>query len=973
MKPYARFVLVVALLAACCATAALAGGAPEVDGSYSEPAHFVVTTDVVNPDIPAFTATIGAFGNSLLRGSGAFEPTNYRNSYDVIEESTDRVIVGPRLAWYDTLREGFLDGGHVRVYRIENGKVRIVRDEEIPEGGFCVSGWVGEGGSKIVPAGTERFEYTWAGWMRPDVPYYFAVVAVDKDGNESAKSNVVSVQRPENTKAKANNNLQNFREPRKKSDNTPPAAPKTVRGRMEGNKFVITWEAVRADDLAGYRVLRSDYAPEDQKGYYIQVSEGEKILPGDRVIVSKKFYSYSRKRYTSNRVYDARQANRVVMPPLVSFYPDEDAHKTWVLAKHDADTPVEDPGETCFRMVLGQGVNEAISEYVHSGTGQDWYAVLDTKPYKMEVWIKADGAQPDSVKFVVQGFDAIEPVTFTPTDRWQKFETTFTPPQIMKGNRPWQIRLEFTGPGTFSVDNYRIYRADAEYLDYLPSTYEDLAEARMMSLRTHGPIKTGVNTYSMAQFTNPGGVLSGVRKGNTLPQQLAMMRKAGVAPWLQIEMHMTPQEWREFVEYMAAPAGAGPYADKRVAQGQQKPWTDEFDKIYFEISNETWNWLFRPWIFESMTDAATGQQYRRGEVYGLFQEHVRECLRSSPHWSDALDEKFVFVLGGWSGQSYGREAASASPHSAHLTVAAYNGGWDEGEGPPQVNDPSFFNVLAQVNQTAIPRAQRHLRELLELRQGRETPLELGVYEAGPGYAMNGLNNARVTKEQAHQQELVMKSMAAGTATLDSFMARAYHGFRIQNFFTFGQGDRWSSHAKWYRGGQAYPCWMALALVNRVALGDVLRTETKGVPTVGLPKYRRRQAVPDAPLAAVYATRKDDRFALILVSRKIAGYPVKGDDGYVPVTVDLPFSSCKAMTLYRMDGDPRAENYTGPNVSIKEMKIPVSQFEKSFVVDDARGAHPKGLPPAATYVYVFEGVDTPAGKRVPIETVLPAQQ
>lgn len=103
---------------------------------------------------------------------------------------------------------------------------------------------------------------------------------------------------------------------------------------------------------------------------------------------------------------------------------------------------------------------------------------------------------------------------------------------------------------------------------------------------------------------------------------------------------------------------------------------------------------------------------------------------------------------------------------------------------------------------------------------------MGTYEAGPGYSLNGLNGALVTHEQSQTQEQVMKSLAAGTATLDAFLARAYRGFATQNYFTMGEGTLWTSHAKWYRGGQAYPAWELISLFNREGGREILRTETK---------------------------------------------------------------------------------------------------------------------------------------------------
>jgi len=73
-------------------------------------------------------------------------------------------------------------------------------------------------------------------------------------------------------------------------------------------------------------------------------------------------------------------------------------------------------------------------------------------------------------------------------------------PEVQPGSRPNQMALEFTGPGMYHVDNLRVFRADAPSLDYLPRDYALIKESGMMSLRTHGTIKTGTRTYNMQQF-----------------------------------------------------------------------------------------------------------------------------------------------------------------------------------------------------------------------------------------------------------------------------------------------------------------------------------------------------------------------------------------------------------------------------------------------------------------------------------------
>lgn len=1019
VKGWLAGILAIALLLAGAAHSEQPGDA------IRRPALFRVTTDVVNKNVLPFTATINGFGNSLLREGGGFEPVVFRHKLIAIEDSPNLIVANPdAVSRYDTLREGFLDQATVHIYRVENGNFRMVREDRVKIGGSHASGWLRiVDGGRVVAPGITRFSFRWENWNRSSAKYYFTVRAIDKYGNLSPAAPAVEIDSPEILeRAPTVQNMLTIFKPAKafffSPKPTPTPAPTAFKGKL-GSDGVLTleWEPVDSPDLAGYVVYRSDYPPHQHSGYYLHLagapaSAAQHIKTGDMVIVSKKIYSPSRNRDLSNRVWGVVSEHSNLLPGLINTFPDETPGKTWSLVPHAADTPVGEPGETCLKLQLAAGARESLTVYNHSGTGQSWYDVLEKESYTVEVWLRQSGA--GTAQFKLTGFYEIEPqwikpVVFDVGSGWKKYVAHFTPATIQDGTRSNRMELELTGPATFHIDNFRVYRTDTAYLDLLPSELEAVKSSGISALRTHGLVRTGTRTYNMEQLTNSGGAINGTGKLNTLPQTLMMMRKAGVQPWLQIEPHMSPQEWLAFVEYMAAPynpkidtPASKPWAYKRYSQGQAKPWTEEFNQIYFELGNETWNDLFYPWIFGPIADAASKKIYNPGQVYGLlqeyvrtiisknayspgqaygllqeyvhtimsknayspgqayglFQEYVHATMRSSPYWRPAaLDRKFVFMLGGWAaGMGFSHDAASASPSSDFLTIAAYNGGWDEAEGPPRLGAASLFNTLAHVNQSAIPVAELYAKELLDQKAKGARKLRLGTYEAGPGYALNGLNNARVTEEQEHEQEQVMKSLAAGTATLDSFLARAYRGFDIQNFFTFDSGMLWKSHAKWYHGGQAYPSWKLLALFNRESSGDMLRTETLSVPSVNLKAFSRRQTIKDAPLAAIYATHKGDRYSLFVLSRKVPDYPVSGDDGYTPVNVELPFSKAKSVTLYRMTGAPHANNLLGDNVRIEKIEMPPSKLDRRFSLNVETGADERGLPPASTFLYVFDGVE-----------------
>jgi hypothetical protein len=499
--------------------------------------------------------------------------------------------------------------------------------------------------------------------------------------------------------------------------------------------------------------------------------------------------------------------------------------------------------------------------------------------------------------------------------------------------------------------------------------------AKIGALRTHNFIKTERNTYSMEQLTNPAGAISG-KVGNTLGQTLAIIEKIGTRPWLQIEYHMTPEEWKGFVEYFAAPYDPAkgdtpetkPWAAKRFAQGHPKPWSEVFDKIYFELSNETWNPLFAPWIFQNMPDNATGEKLDSGTVYGLFQEWVIDQLKSSPYWAEAgLDDKVEFVIGGWGRQQdargYGQRAIAASPRSKHLTIAAYNGGWDEGEGPMSDTDASIQRVLLHAPQVGILRSRAFAQFLEnEKRAGRGNFVN-GVYEAGPGYALSGLNNqARMSPEEVENQARTMKSLASGTATLDSFLEKAAHGFVLNNFFTLSRGrTHWVSHTDLKNGGHPHLPFATIQLFNHEGTGDMLKTEFLSGPSINSPAYQRRPAGTKLPLVATYATRKGDRLNVFVLSRRMDKFPDPASDGFTPVTVELPITSAQKVTLHRLTGDPRAHNLDSEAVKIEKIDLsgPIAASAGSetlaFQVNETTGADKRGLPPGSTFFYVFEGV------------------
>jgi hypothetical protein len=354
-----------------------------------------------------------------------------------------------------------------------------------------------------------------------------------------------------------------------------------------------------------------------------------------------------------------------------------------------------------------------------------------------------------------------------------------------------------------------------------------------------------------------------------------------------------------------------------------------------------------------MTDAATGKVHSRGAVYGLWHQYVWDILRSSPYWTAAnLDRRVTGVIGGQGATpAFGADAAIASPAAAGGVVAinAYLGGWEAGADLPRETPESYLRLLTHVLQVGRPEAQAQVARMESVaRSTGGPPPRLGVYEGGPGYVMNGLQGRRVTPAEHAAQERVMKSVAAGTATLDAFLMRASLGFGPQNFFTFGAGQRWTSHTVPVRGSLPHPSWMQLSLFNREATGTMLAVETLAVPRIDLAAYdRSSRTVPQAPLAAVYASRRDDRLAVFVLSRRVPGVFGAQDDGMTRVRVDLPITRATRLREIRLSGDLAAHNLEGEAVLPVETVRPLPADVSRLEVPD--------LAPGTVRLFVYDGI------------------
>ncbi|MBN8524880.1 MAG: hypothetical protein J0M02_06075 [Planctomycetes bacterium] len=940
-------------LALCSATCLLAA-------ESIPPARFVVTDHQLHPDPGAITATVGP-GKAMVDMS--FEPMVWRRMYHVEEAATGRLRCS-NLDHYDSYAAPFWTGARVRVLRASGGRIDQVFAGTVKR--YVRSHWSGISGA-MLPADTTTVEHAIEGWAKHGLTWWFSVRAIDKAGRVSPRSQAVKLVDPD---------IPDRARPAEPRWTAPPRADATVPGAAPAAPTGFTasidpatglirmaWQPA-AGDVAGYLVDRTFTDPATHEGNFLELDAadgGDRFAsrPGDLVFLTRTATSFSRDDF-SPRLYGTDDARPPEYQPVIAN--NRDRHAPWQLVPHPGRLPedIPDAGNTCVRIQGSAGEWTGIRNYNNSGTKQNWYTVLDpAETWVVEAVVRQEGLASGTLRFRHDGPKGgeCEPITWNIDQTWKRVRGEFTVKTRQVDDVVGMTVLEFEGAGTVWLDNYRVYEKSGGLTRYQPRDAAAVRESGLAAIRTHDTIKT--HGYLLDDLLgHPLMGLTSGREVNTRANMAGLLREfrdMGVSPWMQIEFTMDEAEWDGLVEYLAAPYDPAqdspktkPWAARRVAHGQLKPYTEVFPRILLEFGNETWNWIM-PFCMAgaTMPDAADPARiYSPPESYGMLQEYVIRRMKASKWWTPQMQAKTEFVLGGWIANDYGYLAAKMSPSSKHVLIADYNGGWDAGEGPSSDFDGALRKTLMYPGQMSRPNAIR-LRGINDtFNAGNQRQVAIGTYEAGPGYNLNGLNGVSMTPEMVEFESRVMKSQVGGAATLDCFMNLAEQGAQLQNFFCFGRNRHyWTSHADVRNGGQAYPAWLALSIYNRHATGAQLKVLTAGVAVTSAQAVGRRAASDALPEAAVYATRSGDRLAVMAISRRL--------DGPMPMTLALPLVAAKSVTLHAMTGDPRANNLDSEQVTVVTTSLPATTAGREFALDATRGA-PHGLPAAGVLVYVFEG-------------------
>jgi hypothetical protein len=488
-------------------------------------------------------------------------------------------------------------------------------------------------------------------------------------------------------------------------------------------------------------------------------------------------------------------------------------------------------------------------------------------------WAKANGGAPELTVSADRGYG--ESAAVKPAGEWRKHELPLEvdgvpEPSGPKDNPHLLFVFEVRG-GDVLIDDVEI-RMDG---DENPTVFRDdcvatlrrfnpgvLRKLQMGGSTVDNTIAPPLESYSYA--SQPGTKLGPYNRHSKdaygLHETFVLCEHLGCDPWYCLPGTTTREEVSRFMEYLAAPAGAG-YGRRRAELGHPRPWTDVFERIHVEFGNEAWN---------------NAGPYKCGGFNGPnYWEGLIEAGKGSAHYRPNV----LFHAAGqaaYAGRN--QEIMRDCPNADRFGVAPYIiQGFSEDEFQTYLNtDEKLFRwaFAWPIRRSRDPRGAMFQNDELAAGAG----MELSIYEVnhhtthgdGPleprnklvtsiGGGINVVNTMLLMLKEHHLRAQCLFSLAQ-----HSYNARGIGPVRL-----------WGTALCMRKDHERYrPTFLACATANRVLGGDLVETIHTGLDprfaaTGVFSKSAGAETLEDLPVIWSYAFADGKRRGLILVSLDVA--------------------------------------------------------------------------------------------------------
>lgn len=752
-------------------------------------AHVAYRGDVANSEWEGLSATVGGVKSANgLEWGNVGSPNNFIRILKALGgNATSATINQSNITGFQVLAPATVIGGRLRVRRVTNGEIVNVRTATITGQQVDCLNRI----SPDAPLTQNSFEWAMPDFANRTATYTFGVAVIDVATGLIGPISTIALAGTGSTYTAVS-----------APTPTTTGSARTVTGRNGSlaaitgltaqirpgstHNFQFSWNAASP---ATYVVFinwdgTSSRLPTETT---VSFDSGPAVQAGDLLVFETGPLLTLSQSMFSRRVATASAGDEYGPSICFSYNRNPAGGRTWQYVPFDGALPKPDSTypDHYLRLNGTASLPARAERFFHSGTDQSFYSVLmPGRVYRCE--IIASAAAPMNATFAVGSATVASPATVALTTTPQTFTFDFSVAALIKSNAPnaWS----FTGATnnvSMNILSVRLWDTSLPFMRLMTP------QTPGTDMRDHNLIKA-FPAWSFEALTSRQGCGRG--HNWNLATLLSNCAFFGCNPHFQVEWFYEDQFYYDLVTFLFAPASSGePLALKREAQGAG-PVHTSFARYLYEDGNERWNTLMWLMYFDA-TDSVTGTVYSQANLCAMFAKRRRAIMESNPYWP-ASNPPIEFT-GGWLAQPSFTVNAADFPQARYASVALYNSGWDVNRVLLADNAARWSDLLssAKINQ------QSQLASIVSLAAGKN--LKLAVYEAGPGYQLNGLNGAAVTNADAVIQEVVSKSIGGTTATMFSVANAALYGFGPYNFFTWQPGSLWSAARPDHEGGGLY--------------------------------------------------------------------------------------------------------------------------------------------------------------------------
>lgn len=310
--------------------------------------------------------------------------------------------------------------------------------------------------------------------------------------------------------------------------------------------------------------------------------------------------------------------------------------------------------------------------------------------YRISLYLKGDNASstPENVRVWLTGksFGKQGLTASGIGDDYSEYSTTFAVNDTMLSDDTLRFNIAFDGQGSVLIDQIYVGIESAgkpdipqAFTDGVKSATPEVIRLNNLNIGTTGfseNIFWGTQALSSgAGYVKSDGHVTQVSDVRSLERSLKLVKEASSNPWFVLGSYTSPEFVNNMITYLCGSVSSD-YGSLRIRNGTALPWSRQFDKIYFEISD---------------TSGTFTSDIQRGS----YVDYVISMITKSEMYAD-LKDKIVFI----DGMNYenGMILSSADAHSSSMIISTVL--------PGDEQDTSYAQILTKAydrTRNSIPR------------------------------------------------------------------------------------------------------------------------------------------------------------------------------------------------------------------------------------------------------------------------------